>query len=52
MPWPMPAQDPEDIFLRNMIIIALTVAVIGLLTVGTVVTIMVSTNFNILNWME
>ena len=48
----MPTQDPEDIFVRNMIIIASTVAALGLLTVGTVVTVLVSANFNILNWME
>ncbi len=48
----MSAPDPEDVFLRNMIIMASTAAVLGLLAVGTVVTVMVSANFNILNWME
>jgi hypothetical protein len=48
----MTNRDPEDAFIRNLVISASTVAVLGLLAVGTVITVMVSANFNILNWME
>ncbi len=48
----MQARDPEDQFIRNLIILGSTGAVLGLLAVATVVTVMVSANFNILNWME
>ena len=48
----MQTGDPEDSFIRNLIILASTGAVIGLLAVATVITVMVSANFNILNWME
>lgn len=48
----MQTGDPEDNFIRNLIILATTGAVTGLLAVATVVTVLVSANFNILNWME
>jgi len=48
----MQARDPEDQFIRSLIILGATGAVVGLLTVATIVTVMVSANFNILNWME
>ena len=48
----MVTQDPEDRFIRNAVILASTGVALGLLAVGTVVTVMVSANFNILNWME
>jgi hypothetical protein len=48
----MVTQDPEDRFIRNLVLLATTGAVLGLLAVATVVTVLVSTNFNILNWME
>jgi len=48
----MITQDPEDRFIRNLIILGSTGAVVGLLTVATAITVMVSANFNILNWME
>jgi hypothetical protein len=48
----MTGRDPEDVFIRNLIISATSVAVVGLLTVGLAITVMVSANFNILNWME
>lgn len=48
----MDTQDPEDLFIRNLLILAGAGAVVGLLTVATVITVMVSANFNILNWME
>jgi hypothetical protein len=48
----MQTGDPEDKFIRNLIILAATGATVGLLTVATILTVMVSANFNILNWME
>ena len=48
----MQTGDPEDKFIRNLIILAGAGAAVGLLTVATIVTVMVSANFNILNWME
>ena len=33
-------------------VLAVTGAAVGLLTVATIVTVLVSANFNILNWME
>lgn len=48
----MTTRDPEGQFIRNLIILGSTGAVLGLLAVATVVTVMVSANFNILNWME
>jgi len=48
----MVTQDPEDRFIRNLIIVAGTGVALGLLTVATIITVMVSANFNILNWME
>ena len=49
---PMSEPSPEDQFIRTMAILASTGVVSGLLVLGTVVTVMVSLNFNILNWME
>jgi hypothetical protein len=48
----MQTGGPEDTFIRNLIILASTGAVVGLLAVATIVTVLVSANFNILNWME
>jgi hypothetical protein len=48
----MQTGDPVDKFIRNLIILAATGAAVGLLTVATILTVMVSANFNILNWME
>lgn len=48
----MQTGDPEDKFIRNLIILAGVGAAVGLLTVATIVTVLVSANFNILNWME
>ena len=48
----MVTQDPEDRFIRNLVILAGAGAALGLLTVATLITVMVSANFNILNWME
>jgi hypothetical protein len=48
----MPTRDPEDQLIRTLVILGGTGAVLGLLAVATVITVMVSANFNILNWME
>lgn len=48
----MQSPDPEETFIRNLVLLASTGAAAGLLAVGTIVTILVSANFNILNWME
>ena len=48
----MSEDTPEGQLIRSLVILASTGAVLGLLTVGTVITVMVSANFNILNWME
>lgn len=48
----MQTRDPEDQFIRSLIILGAAGAVVGLLTVATIVTVLVSANFNILNWME
>ena len=48
----MQTRDPQDQLIRNLIILGVTGAAVGLLTVATAITVMVSANFNILNWME
>jgi hypothetical protein len=48
----MTSQDPEDIFIRNLLISASTLAVLALLTVAMAATVLVSANFNVLEWME
>jgi len=48
----METRDPEDQFVRTLLILGATGAFVGLLTVATIITVMVSANFNILNWME
>lgn len=48
----MQSGDPQDQLIRTLFILAGTGAAVGLLVVATVVTVMVSANFNILNWME
>jgi hypothetical protein len=48
----MSERTPEDQLIRTLVILTSTGAVLGLLAVGTVITVMVSANFNILNWME
>ena len=45
-------RTPEEKLIRSLVILASTGAVTGLLVLGTVITVMVSANFNILNWME
>jgi hypothetical protein len=48
----MKEQSPEDSFIRNLVLIATTGVAVGLLVVATVITVLVSANFNVLNWME
>ena len=48
----MSERTPEDQLIRTLVILTSTGVVTGLLVVGTIVTVMVSVNFNILNWME
>jgi hypothetical protein len=48
----MQTRDPEDEFIRWLILLAATGTAIGLLVVATVITLLVSANFNVLNWME
>lgn len=48
----MQTGDPQDQLIRTLVILGGTGAVLGLLTVATIITVMVSANFNILNWME
>jgi hypothetical protein len=45
-------QDPEDKLIRVVLISSASAAVLGLITVITVMAVMISYNFNILNWME
>lgn len=44
--------DPEDRQIRVILLSAASVAVLGILTTTLVVAVMISMNFNILNWME
>lgn len=48
----MQTREPEDELIRWLVLLAATGAAIGLLILTVVVTVMVSANFNILNWME
>jgi hypothetical protein len=45
-------QDPEDRLIRRILIAAPTVAVVGFLLTVLLITVMVSYNFNILEWVE
>jgi hypothetical protein len=45
-------QDPEDRFIRRILIAVPTVAVLGFLATVVLITVMVSYNFNILDWLE
>lgn len=44
--------DPEDRQIRIILISAATLAVLGFLATATALTVMISMNFNFLNWME
>ncbi len=45
-------QDAEDRLIRRILIAVPTVAALGFLVTVLVITVMVSSNFNILDWME
>ena len=45
-------QDPEDRLIRRILIAVPTVAVVGVLLTVLLITVMISYNFNILEWME
>ena len=45
-------QDPEDRLIRRILIALPTVAVVGFLLTVLLITVMVSYNFNILEWLE
>jgi hypothetical protein len=45
-------QDPEDRLIRWILIGLATGAVLTFLLVATVITVMISYNWNFLNWME
>lgn len=44
--------NSEDRQIRAILISAAAVAILGLVAIATVVAVMISANFNILNWME
>jgi hypothetical protein len=48
----METRDPEDEFIRWLILLAATGTAIGLFIGAVVITVLVSANFNVLNWME
>ena len=48
----MHGQEPEDRLIRTLVLLGTTAVVVGLLTLGMAVTVMVGANFNILQWME
>jgi hypothetical protein len=48
----MVEQNPEDRFIRNLLLIASSLALLGALTLATIITVLVSANFNVLNWIE
>jgi len=45
-------QDAEDRLIRRILIAVPTVAVLGFLATVVLITVMVSCNFNILEWLE
>jgi hypothetical protein len=48
-----PEQDAaEDLLIRRLLLGSAVAAVIGVLFVAVVITVMISVNFNFLNWME
>jgi len=48
----MSERTPEDQLIRSLVILTTTGVLTGLLVLGTVITVMVSANFTVLNWME
>jgi len=48
-----PEQDAaEDVLIRRLLLGSAVAAVIGVLVLAVVITVMISMNFNPLNWME
>lgn len=45
-------KDPEDVLIRRLLIGASTFAVLGFLATVALVAVMISYNFNFLNWLE
>ena len=45
-------QDPEDRLIRRILIAVPTIAVLGFLLTVLLITVMVSYNFNFLEWLE
>jgi hypothetical protein len=45
-------QDPEDRLIRRILIVVPTVAALGFLATVVLITVMISYNFNILDWLE
>ena len=45
-------QDAEDRLIRRILIAVPTVAVLGFLATVALITVMISYNFNILDWLE
>jgi len=44
--------DPEDRQIFAILLTAACVTVVGLLTFAVIISVMISLNFNLLNWME
>jgi hypothetical protein len=45
-------QDAEDRLIRRILIVVPTVALVGFLVTVALITVLVSSNFNILDWLE
>lgn len=45
-------KDPEDRLIRILLISAASVAVLGAIFTATVVAVLVSMNFNVMEWLE
>jgi hypothetical protein len=48
----MEKRSAEDELVRQLVIGAAVSTVLGLLVLGTILTVLVSSNFNVLQWME
>ncbi len=48
----MSPEEAEDRFIRNLVVLACSGLALAALTAATVVTVLVSANFNVLGWME
>lgn len=45
-------QNPEDRLIRTILLGAATAAILGFLATATAIAVMISANFNPLNWLE